>query len=499
MELNQFIWNNYKESKEGQEVIKLFEEGYLDDILSKFAVDKNKDLDYYLNILIDIIDYAEIPNEIELKDLYLYILEEGLKGFDEEKEEKFDIFYPKEYEFMISVIEPLSLALFNLKEEGEIEKPIYIPYFFQLNFAKLQKIADTFNVELPKVPLRKDKRERALYYLEFCKLWNEFRKQNNLTIFELCAFLYDFAPKFIGKEKEEELPEPTNIWITGGGVKNGDYKFLSEAKADTTSFWSGNEDAVKGDIILMYCLSPKSSIEFVCRAVTDGIRDPFFWYYGETHIGYIQHIKPITLAEIKADEHLKGLPIVRKNFQGVNGTRLHNEDYTRILEILEQKGEDISQLPKLSSANFAPNKDCKNEREVELKIVEPFLNDLNYSENDWVRQLPVRMGRGERNFPDYVFFAETKKGYERGKMILETKFYIKSNAELEETFQQAQSYALRLNADRIVICDKDFIWIYTRKNNNFDRTKYLKYNWQEMNNPEIFNTVKKEIGKDFIK
>ncbi len=499
MELNQFIWNNYKESKEGQEVIKLFEEGYLDDILSKFAVDKNKDLDYYLNILIDIIDYAEIPNEIELKDLYLYILEEGLKGFDDEKEEKFDIFYPKEYEFIISVIEPLSLALFNLKEEGEIEEPIYIPYFFQLNFAKLQKIADTFNVELPKVPLRKDKRERALYYLEFCKLWNEFRKQNNLTIFELCAFLYDFAPKFIGKEKEEELPEPTNIWITGGGVKNGDYKFLSEAKADTTSFWSGNEDAVKGDIILMYCLSPKSSIEFVCRAVTDGIRDPFFWYYGETYIGHIQHIKPITLAEIKTDGHLKELPIVRKNFQGVNGTRLHNEDYTRILEILEQKGEDISQLPKLSSANFTPNKDCKNEREVEVKIVEPFLNDLNYSENDWVRQLPVRMGRGERNFPDYVFFAETKKGYERGKMILETKFYIKSNAELEETFQQAQSYALRLNANRIIICDKDFIWIYTRKNNNFDRTKYLKYNWQEMNNPEIFNIIKKEIGKDFIK
>ncbi|VDG83013.1 Uncharacterised protein [Capnocytophaga ochracea] len=499
MELNQFIWNNYKESKEGQEVIKLFKEGYLDDILSKFAVDKNKDLDYYLNVLIDIIDYAEIPNEIELKDLYLYILEEGLKGFDDEKEEKFDIFYPKEYEFIISVIEPLSLALFNLKEEEEIEEPIYIPYFFQLNFAKLQKIADTFNVELPKVPLRKDKRERALYYLEFCKFWNKFRKQNNLTIFELCAFLYDFAPKFIGKEKEEDLPEPTNIWITGGGVKNGDYKFLSEAKTDTTSFWSGNEDAVKGDIILMYCLSPKSSIEFVCRAITDGIRDPFFWYYGETYIGHIQHIKPITLAEIKTDEHLKGLPIVRKNFQGVNGTRLHNEDYTRILEILEQKGEDISRLPKLSSVNFIPNKDCKNEREVEVKIVEPFLKDLNYSENDWVRQLPVRMGRGERNFPDYVFFAETKKGYERGKMILETKFYIKSNSELEETFQQAQSYALRLNANRIVICDKDFIWIYMKKNNNFDRTKYLKYNWQEMNNPEIFNTVKKQIGKDFIR
>ena len=495
MELNQFIWNNYKESKEGKEAIKLFEEGYLGEILSKFAVDKNKDLDYYLNILVDIIDYAVIPNEIQLKDLYLHILDKGLKGLDNEKGEKFDIFHSEEYDFIISVIEPLSLALFTFKEEGE--ESFYIPYFFFMNFAKLQKIVDTFNVELPKVPLKKDKRERALYYLEFCNLWNEFRKQYHLTIFELCAFLYDFAPKFLGEEKEEKLPEPTNIWLCGGA--KDDYPYLIEAKRETTYFWQGNQDTLKGDIILMYCLSPKSSIEFVCRAVTDGIRDPFFWYYGETHIGYIQHIKPITLAEIKANEHLKRLPIVRKNFQGVNGTRLHNEDYTRILEILEQKGEDISQLPKLSSANFTPNQDCKNEREVEVRIVEPFLKDLNYSENDWVRQLPVRMGRGERNFPDYVFFAETKKGYERGKMILETKFYIKSNAELEETFQQAQSYALRLNADRIVICDKDYIWVYTRKNNNFDRTKYLKYNWQEMDNPEIFNTIKKEIGKDFIK
>jgi hypothetical protein len=495
MELNQFIWNNYKESKEGKEAIKLFEEGYLDEILSKFAVDKNKDLDYYLNILVDIIDYAVIPNEIQLKDLYLHILDKGLKGLDNEKGEKFDIFHSEEYDFIISAIEPLSLALFTFKEEGE--ESFYIPYFFFMNFAKLQKIADTFNVELPKVPLRKDKRERALYYLEFCNLWNEFRKLNNLTIFELCAFLYDFAPKFIGEEKEQKLPEPTNIWLCGGA--KDDYPYLIEAQEETTYFWQGNQDTLKGDIILMYCLSPKSSIEFVCRAVNDGVRDPFFHYYGSITLGHIQHIKPITLAEIKMDEYLKELPIVRKNFQGVNGTRLHNEDYTRILEILKEKGEDISLLPKLSSANFTPNQDCKNEREVEVKMVEPFLNDLNYSENDWVRQLPVRMGRGERNFPDYVFFAETKKGYERGKMILETKFYIKSNAELEETFQQAQSYGLRLSAEKIVICDKDFIWIYTKKNNNFDRTKYLKYNWKEMNNPEIFNIVKREIGKDFIK
>ena len=200
MELNQFIWNNYKESKEGQEVIKLFAEGYLDDILSKFLKDStNKDLEQYLFIIDDIVNSSPLPENIKHKDIYPYILDNGLKILDE-SEKEYDIFKPEEYDLIIAFIEPFSLCLFSSSEEGE--EGFYIPYFFQMNFGDLQKIADTFNVELPKVPLRKDKRERALYYLEFCKLWNEFRKQNNLTIFELCAFLYDFAPKFIGKEKE---------------------------------------------------------------------------------------------------------------------------------------------------------------------------------------------------------------------------------------------------------------------------------------------------------
>ena len=109
------------------------------------------------------------------------------------------------------------------------------------------------------------------------------------------------------------------------------------------------------------------------------------------------------------------------------------------------------------------------------------------------------MGRGERNYPDYVFFAETKKGYEKGKMLLETKFFIKNNKELEDTFQQAHSYALRLKSEKLVICDKDIIMIYERHNDSFDRTKYLKFNWQEVNNPDTFNKIKSKIGKEFLK
>ncbi|HTO35744.1 MAG TPA: hypothetical protein VLZ72_05870, partial [Flavobacterium sp.] len=58
--------------------------------------------------------------------------------------------------------------------------------------------------------------------------------------------------------------------------------------------------------------------------------------------------------------------------------------------------------------------------------------------------------------------------------------------------------ALRLEADKIILCDKDFFWIYIKSNGNFDRTQYIKHNWQELNDANIFNKVKKVIGKDFI-
>ena len=88
MELNQFIWNNYKESKEGQEVIKLFEEGYLEDIISKFVKDgSNKDLEQYLFIIDDIVNSSPLPENIKYKDFYPYILENGLKILDESEKE----------------------------------------------------------------------------------------------------------------------------------------------------------------------------------------------------------------------------------------------------------------------------------------------------------------------------------------------------------------------------------------------------------------------------
>jgi hypothetical protein len=105
------------------------------------------------------------------------------------------------------------------------------------------------------------------------------------------------------------------------------------------------------------------------------------------------------------------------------------------------------------------------------------------------------MGRGEGNFPDYAFLTDQTQGFEKASMLIESKFWIRNHRELEDTFKQVWSYGQRLSANKLVIADKDAIWIYDKKQDAFERTRYLKLFWKELENPDTFNKLKKLIGK----
>jgi hypothetical protein len=372
------------------------------------------------------------------------------------------------------------------------------PYFYVHKFYELTKIADAFAIDLPAVPLKKNKSERVKYYFELCKLFSDFQVDNNFTNAEFCAFLYGYAPQSIEKMETttENLPQPTQIWIVGGDKFGVDFDFIDNAKPDATSFWQGNIDTKRGDIVIMYCLSPRSCIHSVWRATSDGIADPFFYFYGSIHIGACIKVPKIHISELKSDEYFSQNPLVRRNLQGINGYSFSSKDYERMFTLFSAKGFNTKYLPQVYRPEFSLDFDLKTERDVEINIVEPMLMKIGYDKNDWVRQMPVRMGRGERNYPDYAFFASQEKGYEKAKMIIETKFYIKTNSELEEAFKQARSYAIRLEASILIICDKEAIWIYEQTHNHFDRANYLKKFWGEINNPDDFKMIKLKIGKN---
>jgi hypothetical protein len=330
----------------------------------------------------------------------------------------------------------------------------------------------------------------------------EFRKNHNFSPAELCAFLYSFAPNFISLETENELPRPMKVWIVGGGINNnGDPEFLDSAKDDTISNWQGNVDTRRGDIVLVYCLAPRSSIHSVWRAKTDGFIDPFMYFYSQIWLCNLIKTVPVTYEDLRNDPLLSQHSLVRSSMQGLNGRRFNFREYEAILQIMERKGQDISILPRITPILEVDDDETilKDERDVEIHLVEPLLKKLGYENDDWTRQMPVRMGSGEKIYPDYAFFAKRNKGEEQSKMVLEAKYRLKTQKELFKAYWQAKSYALRLQARVFVIAAVEGIWIFSLTKTGFDFEKHEYKTWKEIYQPDIFSNLLDEIGKLTIK
>ena len=75
---------------------------------------------------------------------------------------------------------------------------LFVPYYFFSTYNVLTMIADTFGIELPEIPRKSDYKARTWHYANLCKSFYCFRKENHLSYYEFCAFLYDFAPHYIG-------------------------------------------------------------------------------------------------------------------------------------------------------------------------------------------------------------------------------------------------------------------------------------------------------------
>ena len=92
------------------------------------------------------------------------------------------------------------------------------------------------------------------------------------------------------------------------------------------------------------------------------------------------------------------------------------------------------------------------------------MQKLGFESKNWIRQLSVRMGRGQRNYPDYAIFVDKKnKGEEIAKFLWEAKFRISNEKQLLYSFQQAKSYARRLDSRAFGLVAVEGIWISSKK------------------------------------
>lgn len=493
MKFNQYIWSLYKNSPEGQQAIEKFEESSNNATMMDLVFKYNPRIKFWL-------DNTEARDLIAdfCESMWCYNIEESPnkerpKNLEEAKEyyeevisrgywEDGQIIIPRDdYNTMLNNIVWISFLMHYFSSE------YYYPNLFVYRFFDFKKMADTFEFELPSIPKKSDYKARCMYYWGLCEILHNFRIENKLSPAELCAFLYDFAPNYIPKEKTE-IPQPGQAWFIGGKIDS------KEATLDFT-FWQASPETKKGDILVHYETSPISAITCLWIAQTDGVVDPFFHYYSNTYISGKMDIPHITLKELQVDKYFSKHPLIRKKFQGVNGWGMSSEDYSELLRVIKAKGFNTDTLPKLYAPTMPKNVNVEIERDVERQLLEPLLNSMGWYENeDFIRQLPIHAGRGHRIFPDYALHYDNKPNEEKAKVLIEAKFYMKNNQEIEEAFLQARSYAYLLESSVIVLCDKQCLIIYEKKQ-CFDRDRYKKYYWGELETPDLFNELRNKLNK----
>jgi len=372
----------------------------------------------------------------------------------------------------------------------------FLPYRFRRKFDQLITICQFFNIPLPEAPTKGKKKERKEYYAQVNSSFHEFRQRYNLSPPEMCAFLYDFAVKSIQRDTDKKLPKPLKAWLLIGN--RIDFKTLDGAQKDTSTHWSGNIDTRPGDICIMYCKSPRSYIHSIWRAESEGFDDPFFYYHNSVRICSPIHTKQVSFKQMKTDPFLSETSLIKSNLQGASGKNLSFEEYNTILKLMETNGQNLTSLPRLKINEFAINISIKNESDVEQQMLEPLLHKLGYHSKDWVRQLPLRMGRGERVYPDYALGVVNQKGEESAKLLIEAKYRIPSSKLLKDAYFQAKSYALRLESRIFVIVSEEGLWVFEKGKNGFLFDKSNALTWSEIVHPDSFHKLYQKIGKDIV-
>ena len=505
--MNKYVWELYLKSG-GSEVVDFFEDNLVNGLNEEYITKINafqkvycvsgeilrwtsellKDCTSRIREMIETEitekEDSEKAQQDEILD-YSCVIDEAISGLWEDFSEE----YKEDKEIFSAFINEIEYSTTML---SYFYYDYVIPYYFMFNYNVLERIANDFDIELPSIPAKKDYKARFFHYGELCKALYKYRIQNDWSQFELLAFLYDFAPKYIGGIDSyiiKDLPEPKSAFFIGGGGDNADA--TAEDYPDEICCWQCNPETRAGDMIVMYLRTPISSISSIWRSCSVGFNDPFFFYYRCTYIGRPVKVKRMGIQQIKKDRVLSRMPIVKGNMQGINGVELKPSDYNYIVDKTKAK------VTKLEYEELSIDNDYENEKAVEEGIIKPFLKeDLGYNVNDYVQQLNVPIGNHNNTLiPDFVLLPRTYGGRHIAYAVVEAKKSIKKEKELTEALKQVGSYALLLSAKYAAIASQEGIWITSEDSRYTD--VILSYKWSELNaDKDKMYEVKKLIGKN---
>lgn len=522
--MNKELWNMYKESPRGRGCIELFNPEKEDMVLAGFDIlqyadkwgdDKTTDDDFgsfenNMFIWTCNLYHRDIMPEEWTKESFSQMMEnldmlmpqtddDGNPIYDENKKVLFtnDIAVKKEdYRGKVSMLPWLSLLFYYSNDW-------YMPILLRRRFDIVQKNCDALGIVLPDMPRPQDHKAFFAFYFDVCQIWKEFQNENGLTDAELCACIYDFATMLYEPKEKSELPKPTNVWLTG--ADKGDFTFLDSLGKDGDGneehIWACNERTRRGDIIIIYCTTPRSHIHSIWRSEGGGFFNPFDYYHCRSKVCNGILTPPITFNDLRSDAYMSKVPIVKRRLQGINGIELTARDYSELMRMIGERGGDTSQYPQLFDGSDVDFGEIAVEKDVEEKILIPMLRKLGYTETDWTRQLTLKAGRKEKAIPDFVFFPHGEKHFESAPLVIEAKLDMAPVQEQMKAFKQGLSYARMLRSGIMGICDKERLVLYkVDKNGGADRNAPIfEDHWAAIyTDAESGAALNKLIGREVI-
>lgn len=297
----------------------------------------------------------------------------------------------------------------------------------------------------------------------------DFTKQHKLEPWQTWALIHDLGPRLLPSDPPFPIDPAPRIWISAAGPD--DFEAVDSHASTARAVWSANEKAQYGDLILMYCKAPRSSIVAIYRCMTDAYTDPLdrSWTGVWAEIGEKLVIPPLTFQEMRSDPMLSEWAMIKMQFQGLMKHAVPNDVWLRLVELVERKdAEAASRIRAYAGSAQGVRHLISAPGEVSEQVFEdstliPLLARLGWRlGNNLERQVEMSMKVGSGR---PVLARADLVGYKGAlgsavEIVVESKRSIRTTVELEQAMLQAESYAGKLRCTRFAVAAPQGIWAF---------------------------------------
>jgi hypothetical protein len=263
---------------------------------------------------------------------------------------------------------------------------------------------------------------------------------------------------------------PAHVWLVATNDDDGEFDRIDAHGPENVGAWAINQNARRGDIALMYCVSPRSAITSIYRCVTDAYFDPFGGWNGfRAELKDRIAVPWVTYGELRDDPIAGQWKLVRSRFQGLLKHEMPEDVWRRFIAMVEERDAEAGkQLRQYAGAaegvrSIRVADETWTEAAFEEQVVIPLLEDLGWKlEQTLARQIELLVkigsGRPHRVYADFVGYAGSLTSI--ATLVVEVKRRINSQRELTMAVEQAESYAGKLRCHRFAVISPEAVWIY---------------------------------------